>query len=98
MSSPGLERVRATVRATAYRTQTGNSVFEMLIIWPIIVLLLALGVTALVLWIGYRLIVSAVRAGVLEANAEQARRDQGLPPTRWSILAARPEPGAPPAP
>lgn len=70
--------------------------FEMLIIWPIIILLLVLGVTALVLWIGYRLVVSAVRAGVLEANAEQARRDQGLPPTRWSILAARPESNTPP--
>lgn len=67
----------------------------MLIIWPIIILIFALGITALVLWIGYRLVVSAVRAGVLEANAEQARRDQGLPPTRWSILAARPESGPP---
>lgn len=47
--------------------------------------------TALVLWIGYRLVVSAVRQGVLEANAEQARRDQGQAPARWSILAARPE-------
>lgn len=70
--------------------------FEMLLIWPIIILILALGITALVLWIGYRLVVSAVRAGVLEANAEQARRDQGLPPTRWSILAARPESTPPP--
>lgn len=63
----------------------------MLIIWPLIILVLALGITALVLWIGYRLVVSAVRSGVLEANAEQARRDQGLPPSRWSILSARVE-------
>lgn len=62
---------------------------EMLIILPLIALILAAGLTALVLWIGYRLVVSAVRAGILEANAEQARRDQGLPPSKWSILAAR---------
>jgi hypothetical protein len=67
----------------------------MLIIWSLLVLILAVGFTALVLWIGYRLVVSAVRAGVLEANAEQARRDAGHPPTRWSILAARPEQTAP---
>lgn len=63
----------------------------MLIIRPIIILLLVLGVTALVFWIGYRLVVSPVQAGMLDANAEQARRDRGLPPTRRSILAARPE-------
>lgn len=61
----------------------------MLIIWPLIIFVLVAGLTALVLWIGYRLIVSAVRSGVLEANREQARRDQGLPPSRWSVLAAR---------
>lgn len=70
---------------------SARRVFEMLIIWPLIILVLALGITALVLWIGYRLVVSAVRAGVLEANTEQARRDQRLPPSRWSILAARVE-------
>lgn len=62
-----------------------------MIAYVLLVLVLALGFTALVLWIGYRLVVSAVRTGVLEANAEQARRDQGLPPSRWSILAARVE-------
>ena len=63
----------------------------MLLIYSLLILTFALGFTALILWIGYRLVVSAVRSGVLEANAEQARRDQGLPPTRWSILNARPE-------
>lgn len=63
--------------------------FELFIIWPLLIIILAVGFTALVLWIGYRLVVSAVRAGILEANAEQARRDQGLPPSRWSILGAR---------
>lgn len=68
--------------------------FEMLIVLPILIVVLSLGVCALVLWIGYRLVVSAVRAGILEANAEQARRDAGLPPTRWSILKAQPETNA----
>lgn len=58
-------------------------------------LILTLALTALVLWIAYRLMVSAVRQGVLEANAEQASRDAGNPPTRWSILAARPEDSRP---
>lgn len=62
-----------------------------MIIWALIVLAFACGFTALVLWVGYRLVVSAVRSGVLEANAEQKRRDKGLPATRWSILSARPE-------
>lgn len=64
--------------------------FQMFIILPILIMFVSLGVCALVLWIGYRLVVSAVRAGILEANSEQARRDQGLPPTKWSILSARP--------
>lgn len=63
---------------------------QFLIYLTLAILLWAAG-TALVLWIGYRLVVSAVRQGVLEANAEQARRDQGQPPASWSILAARPE-------
>lgn len=65
--------------------------FESFIVFILIALILALGLSALILWIGYRLVVSAVRSGVLEANAEQARRDQGLPPSKWSILAARVE-------
>lgn len=65
--------------------------FESLIVFILVALILALGLSALVLWIGYRLVVSAVRSGVLEANAEQARRDQGLPPSKWSIIAARVE-------
>lgn len=65
--------------------------FESLIVFILLALILTLGLSALILGIGYRLVVSAVRAGVLEANAEQARRDQGLPPSRWSIFAARVE-------
>lgn len=65
----------------------------MLIVGPILVtfaaVLLAVALTIAVMWVGYRLIVSAVRSGILEANAEQARRDQGLPPSNWSILAAK---------
>jgi hypothetical protein len=68
----------------------------MFILWPLIVLIVALAFTALVLWIGYRLVVSAVRSGILEANAEQARRDAGLPATRWNVFNARPETGTPP--
>ena len=39
----------------------------------------------------WRVIRTLSEAGMLDANAEQARRDRGLPPTRRSILAARPE-------
>lgn len=68
-----------------------------LLLIAFVAIVISLGVWALVLWIGYRLIVSAVRAGVLEANAEQTRRDKGLPPSKWSILAARVDTTLPPS-
>lgn len=38
----------------------------------VIVLAMAV-VVALAMWIGYRLVISAVRTGILEADAERAR-------------------------
>lgn len=39
-----------------------------------VVLIVQLGIVALAMWIGYRLVVSAVRTAILEADVERARR------------------------
>lgn len=41
---------------------------------------ISLAVIALIIWVAYRLVVSAVRAGTLAAHADLARQEQGLPP------------------
>jgi hypothetical protein len=64
------------------------------LIFLILAIVLWAAGTALVLWIGYRLVVSAIRQGVLEANAEQARRDYGQPPSGPSTTSRYPPPTA----
>lgn len=38
------------------------------------ILIAQVGLVALAMWIGYRLVVSAIKRGILEADAERGRR------------------------
>lgn len=48
----------------------------------LVVLLVQLGVIALVLWISYRLVVSAIKTAIRESDEERAQRAGFLPPQR----------------
>lgn len=61
------------------------------ILGVLVLVALTVGTLALVFWIGYRLAVSAVRAGTIAAHEELARRAEGLPPEPWNTFAGRPE-------
>ncbi|AQP47198.1 hypothetical protein BW730_06420 [Tessaracoccus aquimaris] len=45
----------------------------MLFLIGFVVLLANLGIVALAMWVGYRLVVSAIKRGILEADQERAR-------------------------
>lgn len=56
----------------------------------LVVLVAQLGLIALVLWIGYRLVVSAVRTAILEADDIRAQRASiAAPPSAYSSDSSR---------
>ncbi|WP_424448831.1 hypothetical protein [Microbacterium arborescens] len=65
-----------------------------IVLWPVLVCVVALALVLAILfvliWIGYRLGVSAVREGTIAAHDEIERRRSGRRATEWDTFRGRP--------
>lgn len=71
-----------------------NDPISIIVLWPFLVGVVALAVTLAILfalvWIGYRLGVSAVREGTLAAHDELEHRRRGGRASEWDTFRGRP--------